>query len=75
MTYLIRELPTGIAEFDPNVNVLLIADENLLYITKLEDAYIMSRYIPRSCSKQEVIALKKFVGGVFKPIVDNIRVP
>jgi len=73
-THSIRELLAKIAEFDQSVNVLLTKETNLLYITKLEDAYIVSRYVPRSYTREEVVALRKFVGDVFKPIVDNIRV-
>jgi HEPN domain-containing protein len=74
-THSIRELLTKISEFDTSVNVLLENETNFLYVTKLEDAYIVSRYIPKLYSKQEALALQKFVQGVFKPIVDRIRVP
>ena len=32
-----------------------------------------SRYLPRMYTKEEAKALQKFVGRVFKPIVENIR--
>lgn len=72
-THSIRELLSRIAEFDSSVNILLSAEINLLYVTKLEDAYIVSRYLPRMYTKEEAKALSKFVGSVFKPIVENIR--
>jgi len=46
----------------------LLQGENLLYITKLEDAYVNSRL--REYSKEEVGLLLKFVKEVFDKYVE-----
>jgi len=44
----------------------------LLHITKLEDAYIVSRYLPRRYSREEVEEILRFVEEVFKPVVEGV---
>jgi HEPN domain-containing protein len=41
-------------------------------LTKIEDAYIGSRYLPRRYEREEVEAMLKYVKGRFKPIVDGL---
>jgi len=51
----------------------LLEDEvSLLYITKLEDAYIASRYLPRRYDEREVKLTYKFIIEVFKNVVEKI---
>ncbi len=49
----------------------LVEDERYLhYIARLEEAYIVSRYIPYSYEEKEVLDLYKFVVEVFRKYVD-----
>lgn len=49
----------------------LIEDErHLHYIARLEEAYIVSRYIPYSYEEKEVLDLYRFVAEVFRQYVD-----
>ena len=49
----------------------LVEDERYLhYIARLEEAYIVSRYIPYSYEEKEVLDLYKFVVEVFRKHVD-----
>jgi len=59
--------------YNKNIRKLLEDENNLLYVTKLEDAYIVSRYIPRLYEENEVIPVYKFIKEVFKPVVDRIQ--
>lgn len=57
---LIKEL----SKIVPQVNVLLEEDEIML--TRIGDAYISSRYLPRRYSKREVEDMLKFAKDKFK---------
>jgi len=41
-------------------------------ITKIEDAYIVARYMPRRYEKEEVEEMLKFVKEVFRNVVARI---
>jgi len=71
-TYSIRELIKRLSLYDRKIEILLEDENNLLYLTKLEDAYIVSRYLPRRYDEREVTDTYRFVREVFKPIVDKI---
>ncbi|MEM3874670.1 MAG: HEPN domain-containing protein [Candidatus Bathyarchaeia archaeon] len=45
---------------------------NILYLTKIEDAYIGARYLPRSYEETEVKGMLKFAKEVFKKVVERI---
>ncbi|MBO3833409.1 MAG: HEPN domain-containing protein [Candidatus Brockarchaeota archaeon] len=47
-------------------------EDSILLLTKLEDAYVGARYLPRRYEEVEVKALLRFVKEVFKPIVDGV---
>jgi len=64
---LIKEL----AKINKEVNVLL-GPNNIIMLTKIEDAYIGSRYLPRRYLKEEVEAMLDFVERVFKNVVERI---
>ncbi|MBO3842839.1 MAG: HEPN domain-containing protein [Candidatus Brockarchaeota archaeon] len=68
LTRLLREL----SKISPNVSQLLEKEDSILLLTKLEDAYIGARYLPRRYEEVEVKALLRFVKEVFKPIVDGV---
>lgn len=54
------------------LSVLINKEEYPLMLTKIEDAYIGSRYLPRRYSKIEVEAMMRFVVEVVKPLVEKI---
>ena len=45
---------------------------NITMITKIEDAYIGSRYLPRRYEKREVEDMLKYVEEEFKPVIDEL---
>jgi HEPN domain-containing protein len=55
-----------------NVKDLLEDSNNILYLTKIEDAYIGARYLPRSYEETEVKDLLRFVKEVFRKVVEKI---
>ncbi len=67
LTRLIREL----ARISKNVEELL-RPENVLMITRIEDAYIGARYLPRRYLREEVEAMLEFVERVFKNVIDRV---
>ncbi|MBO3810196.1 MAG: HEPN domain-containing protein [Candidatus Brockarchaeota archaeon] len=68
LTRILREL----SKISPNVSQLLEKEDSILLLTKVEDAYIGARYLPRRYEEVEVKALLRFVKEVFKPIVDGV---
>ncbi|MGC9174960.1 MAG: HEPN domain-containing protein [Thermoprotei archaeon] len=66
LTQLLREL----AKHNEGVSQLLHG-ESYLYVTKLEDAYVASRYIPREYDREEVGPTLRFVKEVFDPVVQQ----
>ena len=65
---LIREL----YRFSSEIGVLIEDDDNVIYLTKIEDFYIGARYLPRRLERIEVKNTIEFVKRVFKPIVDRV---
>jgi HEPN domain-containing protein len=46
--------------------------EDVVMLTKIEDAYIGSRYPPRRYEREEVEAMLRYVSEKFKPVVDGL---
>jgi len=46
--------------------------EDVVMLTKIEDAYIGSRYLPRRYEREEVEAMLRYVSEKFKPVVDGL---
>lgn len=61
---LIREL----AKLSKGVEKLL---DDIVMVTKIEDAYIGSRYLPRRYEREEVREMLKFVKEKFRVVVEN----
>lgn len=61
-----------LSRIEPDVKVLLEREEYLLMLTKLEDAYIGARYLPRRYTEVEAKALLRFVVEVFQKIVERV---
>ncbi len=65
---LVREL----ADASPELKILIEDDSNTLFLTRIEDFYIVARYLPRRFELREVEATLKFITEVFKPLVDRV---
>lgn len=65
---LLRELSV----ISPSLRPLLDEADNILYITKIEDAYIGSRYLPRRYEESEIRGMLKFVKEVFEGLVEGV---
>lgn len=61
-----------LSRVDPRVRVLLEREEYLLMLTKLEDAHMAARYLPRRYSEVEVRALYRFAAEVFRSVVEGV---
>ncbi|MGQ9469837.1 MAG: HEPN domain-containing protein [Nitrososphaerales archaeon] len=71
-THSLRDLIRRIATYNPEVEALLKEEISILFVTKLKDAYVVARYLPRRYDRDEVKALARFVKEVFKPFVDRV---
>ncbi|MEM2021329.1 MAG: HEPN domain-containing protein [Zestosphaera sp.] len=71
-THSLTRLIDYISRMESGVRVLVEKEEYLLMLTKLEDAYIGARYLPRRYTEIEAQALYRFVEGVFKEVVERI---
>ena len=56
----------------PSLRSLLEGENNISYLTKIEDAYIGARYLPRRYEESEVRGMLRFVKEVFKGAVEGI---
>lgn len=68
-THSIMRLVRELSNISQEVKTLL-DDVNILYLTKVEDAYIGARYLPRRYEESEVRSMLKFVREVFRSIVE-----
>lgn len=68
LTRLVKEL----SKITPDISFLLEKEDSIVLLTKLEDAYVGARYLPRRYEEVEVRALLKYVKEVFKPTIDRI---
>jgi len=68
----ITRLVGELSQISPELKPLLDNEENILYLTKIDDFYIGARYLPRRVERVEVKGTLKFVKEVFKPLVDGI---
>lgn len=46
--------------------------EDVVMLTKIEDAHIGSRCLPRRYEREEVEAMLKYIKGKFKPVIDGL---
>lgn len=68
LTRLIKDL----SAVNKIVGELLKKEEYILYLTKIEDAYVGARYLGRRYHEIEVSSMLRFVKEVFKPIVEKV---
>jgi len=71
-THSLMRLIRDLAKVNPSLKEVLESEEAVLHLTKLEDAYIAARYLPRRCDEVEVRAMLRFVEEVFKPLVERV---
>ena len=64
---LLRELD----KLQPKKNIRSFIDSELMFLTRIEDAYIVSRYLPRRYERKEVEELLKFAER-FREVIENI---
>ncbi|MGA1975970.1 MAG: HEPN domain-containing protein [Conexivisphaerales archaeon] len=63
---LLRELDTAV----PGKGLLKFVDSEMLLLTKVEDAYIVSRYVPRRYERKEAEALVAFADRLMTVLRD-----
>lgn len=68
LTHLVSEL----SKLSPEIKALMDKEDYFLMLTKLEDAYIGSPYLPRRYNQTELRAMLRYVKEVLKPLVDGI---
>jgi len=71
-THSLTRLVNELSKLEENLKILIDKEEYYILLTKLEDAYIGARYLPRRYSEVEARALYRFVVEVFKPLVEQI---
>lgn len=71
-THSLTRLVNELSKLAVAVNILLEKEEYFLMLTKIEDAYIGSKYLPRRYGKIEVEAMLRYVTEVVKPLVERI---
>ena len=64
---LLREL----AKLAPEKDLTKFIDSEIMFLTRVEDAYIVSRYLPRRYERREVEELLKFADR-FREVVEDI---
>jgi len=71
-THSIIRLIRLLSTVSPSLGTLLEGENNILYLTKIEDAYIGARYLPRRYEESEVRGMLRFVKEVFKGAVEGV---
>lgn len=72
-THSLLSLLRSLSTLTNSLKELLSDNKWIIMLTKIEDAYIGSRYLPRKYEKGEVEEMLKFVKEVFKPAIERIR--
>jgi len=65
---LIREL----SRISPDLQSILEDADNMVHLTKIEDAFIGARYLPRHYEESEVSSMLKFAEEVFKDLIGRV---
>jgi HEPN domain-containing protein len=72
-THSLRTLLRFLGRDDPKLLELVEDEKNLHYIARLEEAYVVARYLPYTFEEREVLDIYRFVVEVFKPVVEGVR--
>ena len=68
----LRTLIRILSQDKPELVSLIEDTGKLHYVARLEEAYIVARYLPYTFEEKEVKDLYRFVLEVFKPLVERI---
>lgn len=71
-THSLRALLRVIGEEKPEVLFLIEDEKYLHYIARIEEAYIISRYLPYTYDAKEVSDVYNFVIEVFRKVVEKV---
>lgn len=71
-THSLRTLIRILGQIAPEMLELVESERNLHYVARLEEAYIVSRYLPYTYEEREVVDLHRFVVEVFKRYVEKL---
>ena len=71
-THSLRTLIRILAQDNPELLELVESEKNLHYVARLEEAYIVARYLPYIFEEKEVKDVYRFVMEVFKSFVEKI---
>jgi len=71
-THSIVNLLRTLGKIGKQNNILNFVEKHIMYLTKIEDAYIGARYLPRAYEEKEVKELIKFIKEVFSKFVEEI---
>lgn len=72
-THSLMSLLRNLSTLTSSLKDLLLDGKWVVMLTKIEDAYIGSRYLPRKYEKVEVEEMLKFVKEVFKPAIERLQ--
>jgi len=61
-----------LSKFSSEVSSFIRNKKNVVFLTKIEDAYIGSRYLPRRYQQTEVKEMIKFVKEVFINVIERV---
>jgi HEPN domain-containing protein len=68
----LRRLLRLLGQDNPKLLELVEDEKNLHYIARLEEAYIVARYLPYTFEERDALGMYKFILEVFKPVVESI---
>jgi Uncharacterized conserved protein related to C-terminal domain of eukaryotic chaperone, SACSIN len=71
-THSIRTLLRILGDENPEVLDLVNDEKKLHYIARIEEAYIVSRYLPYEFEQKEVMDIYRFVVEEFRKVVERI---
>lgn len=71
-THSLRVMIRTLAQAEPKLLELVENEKHLHYIARLEEAYIVARYLPYTFEEKEVKDIHRFVIEVFKPLVEKL---
>ncbi|MBC7131306.1 HEPN domain-containing protein [Candidatus Bathyarchaeota archaeon] len=71
-THSLRTLIRILGQDHPEVLSLVEDEKTLHYIARIEEAYIVARYLPYVFEEKEVRDMYRFIIEVFKPLVERL---
>lgn len=71
-THSLKELIRSLIKHDSRLEGLIRDENNLLRLSRIEDAYINARYFPVRSEKEDVVPLLKFVKDVLDEYLSRL---